>query len=221
MENNIPIKISNSPQANQAPVIPLSKSNRFLILLVSILVLTSISLTTYFLYQNLQLKKQLNSSAQDSSVPSISPIPSPDPTTDWKTYTNTKLDFELKYPKDWVSPVKNEKNDKSIQFINSNSKLTVFIGPHYDPILQRNLTFEEYSIKAFGDETKREDYNLKTLVGKKTTVIDIDKSITESVILSKDNKSTVIINFSFKYSQNNPEEVKLFDQILSTFQFTQ
>lgn len=102
------------------PVIPVDqpqnitpqKPNQLLISLISILILVSISVTAYFLYQNLQLKKQISPIA---SIPFAVSNPSPRPTEkltppaktayapgkDWQKVNHPNLGITLCLPPKW------------------------------------------------------------------------------------------------------------------------
>src|SRR5260221_8254645 len=88
------------------------KSSPVLTIILVLLLLLSLGSTGYFAYQNMMLQKQIAgvkkeammvASPTPTSMAYYSPTPSAsaDPTAGWKTYTNTKYDFVIKYPLDW------------------------------------------------------------------------------------------------------------------------
>lgn len=47
-------------------------------------------------------QKQVQPGSQPTPTSMVVATPTPDPTADWKTYTNTKYGYSIKYPEDWV-----------------------------------------------------------------------------------------------------------------------
>ena len=87
MENPLP------PDSTQKPF-PLNR-------ILTIITIVSLALTVFFIYQNQQLQKKLDQiiQAQITPIPTLQVlIPPADPTANWKTYKNSSLGFELKYP---------------------------------------------------------------------------------------------------------------------------
>src|SRR3972149_4134664 len=73
------------------------------------------------------------------------PNPSPTPTsviTGYKTYSNPKLGFEIKFPNPWPEPeVQMHSTSTDVIF---NQAFTVTVGVRYSQVLDRNLTMNEY-----------------------------------------------------------------------------
>lgn len=94
--------LTNSDQSVSTP-----KNGNFLTILLSVLLLVSVGAAGFFAYQVQNLKKQLNElQTQPTPTPLTSPEPVmevDDPTVDWKKYTNTAYNYEIKYPIDWTA----------------------------------------------------------------------------------------------------------------------
>ncbi len=94
-----------TPDAQPIPTSPVEiptpqKHNKINILVLSIIFLL-LGSTSFFAYQYIQLKQQVNSKPTTSPTPFASPKPTAeagDPTANWKTYTNNFYHLELKYP---------------------------------------------------------------------------------------------------------------------------
>ena len=212
--------IQSPPQTPPEVSIPQPKPNYLKTIILSVLIITTLGLIAYLFFQNQKLQKQvLNPQVSPTiqipsptSKPSSSISISPDETAGWKTYINNKLGIEFMYPVEWSEP------KESLQSINFNEKLVIVKSPFYDQILQRDLNFNEYSVRSYGDETPRHDFNIDGLIGKR----GLEKSVSnysDIIILAKNNKSTEIISITYIYNPKK-EDGKLFNQILSTFKFT-
>lgn len=77
---------------------------------------------------------------QKGSIPFVSkssptPSPSADPTSNWKTYTNTKFNYSLKYPTDWVV-AKECPQDPQCDPIDESTSIdsTEKFGPAHEPL---------------------------------------------------------------------------------------
>ena len=200
-----------------------SKPNYLKTIIFSIMGVLLVVSIIYLYLQNQKLQQQvLNSQVSPTiSSPTLTPKPSSsisipsDEVKNWKTYTNYKLGIEFMYPIEW--PVPKELSQSTKTEVNFDGKLIIIKGSFYDLTLQRDLNFDEYSVRSYGDETPRHDFNIDGLIGKR----GLEKSVSnylDIVILSKNNKSTEIISITYIYNPKK-EDGKLFDQILSTFKF--
>jgi len=129
------------------------------------------------------------------------------PTENWKTYTNTKYYYSVKYPDDWNfkedSNVyvyfypKNESNYQTAISIWTTDKNTIFnpvIGGEYRIV--RNILINEQKIDIKKYKKGPPDYYIKASI--------------------KNGDNT----FNFRYSNHlNKKYEPYFDQILSTFKF--
>lgn len=94
------------PQPPPEVFVPQPKPNKFKIFLFIVFINTLFSIISYLYLQNQRLKKQF-------TQPQITPTAPPnakylfsqptDETAGWKTYTNSELGYELKYPPNWKS----------------------------------------------------------------------------------------------------------------------
>ncbi len=115
MQENNSVPMANSPQTTEVQPIPTfndqqPKTNSFLVILLSVLLFISVSIAVFFAFQTQKLVKELTTLRTESTpIANVEPTAEPvvtngevttDPTVNWKTYTNTKLGFELKYPDD-------------------------------------------------------------------------------------------------------------------------
>ncbi len=97
MENTTPV----IPTAPQTPLPPLAHSPKPFPLrpILALIGVVSLALTGFFIYQNSLLNQKLQTliKAQQASI--VTPTPAPtDETASWKTYSNSELGFEFKYP---------------------------------------------------------------------------------------------------------------------------
>jgi len=80
-------------------------------IIFSILVVLTLGLIVYLIFQNQKLQKQVLNPPVSPTVQTPSPTPktvssisiSPNETASWKTYTNTKIGLSLMYPNNWDS----------------------------------------------------------------------------------------------------------------------
>jgi hypothetical protein len=96
-EKNAVSNTSPLPPEPTQPVqlIPVKKDYGLTIILsVLLIIIAAIAAILYF--QNQKLIREL---ARIQTL--ATPTAAPDPTANWKTYTNSKYEFEFKYPSDW------------------------------------------------------------------------------------------------------------------------
>jgi len=141
-----------------------------------------------------------------------------DETTDWKTYTNEEYGYEIKYPKEWS--YKEEINPREgynwIQtfFDNSKEKSIIMIS---NPALQ--IGYEAWTVEKT-DAIKIP--NSKKYLTKKIfepTTKDFDPFI---LVLWPENIDEDWLGsgqISLSYKDKNDPNIKIFDEMLSTFRF--
>lgn len=78
-----------------------TKSNNFLINLLSVLLLLTCLVAGFFAWQTQKLVKELTE-IRNQKLVTPTPTTTPDPTADWKTYTNEKYQFSFKYPQKYI-----------------------------------------------------------------------------------------------------------------------
>lgn len=77
------------------------------VLISAVLILTTAEVLSACIFKT---KQPPGKSPQPTKTPSATPAPlsptsTPDPTANWKTYSNQKYKFEIKYPQDWTSEI--------------------------------------------------------------------------------------------------------------------
>lgn len=209
-------------------------------LVLSLLILVFLTSTIFFYYQNMQLKTML-ASYQNSASPTPttyqSPVPTPDPTANWKTYDNKNSQINFKYPaqisemletEGGVSgPILGNPNfvvsfaDKTTGYPGTDAPFDGFsvyeietakLGMLFDTYIAKEL--EAVKISPRGISTASA---VKTSIGGQNIIyIDSETSIRRYFILSPDTKRIAI----FSRVNSTTDFLTTFDQILSTFKFT-
>lgn len=104
VSNSVPT-VTTVPTNDQQP-----KTNGFLVILLSILLITSLAIAGFFAFQTQKLVKELTflrtePTPMATTEPTTEPVATSssevDPTAGWKTYTNTEIGFNLRYPTGW------------------------------------------------------------------------------------------------------------------------
>lgn len=227
---------------NQAPITPVPPIAKYQIprpaptsktpwILIS-LIIVLLGVTSYFGYQNYQLKQQITTQ-QPSPTPvkaivnSPMPTSTPDQTADWEVYTNSANGYTIKYPRladgftrlicpeeeltvttadtgNKTSPVNMTSCERGGRY-EFETKTTNFIAPA--PEQTKYYDIVEEDIVVGGLNAKRYTFTFTNIEdGPYPTWFT-------SVRINKDNK-TYEIYFSDK------TKLALFNQILSTFKFT-
>lgn len=201
----------------------MKKITIFLIILAAVFFTSTLVL----LYLNLNLNKNIPITVtQEIGVTSpkiIIPttVPSPDPTANWKTYTSVKYNYQLKYPQNWsmdeacgdqrVNCIGTEATLRSPDSIYPDGEFTIEI---------LDSTCNGFAIQSWGKPVTKS----KTIVDGKEGLLIIGKlDWNDSKLHDVKNICIPVGNkgYLFKmWSLNKPEEIKKFNQILSTFKFT-
>ncbi|OQA93273.1 MAG: hypothetical protein BWY24_00564 [Microgenomates group bacterium ADurb.Bin219] len=108
----IPVQNSGGPTPIVPPTVPPQKSSKILLIFLGVLIILAVGVAAFFLG-----KKSNNQ--RTVTPPAVSTISKPtltsDPTANWKTYTNTKYGFEIKYYPE-LNPSEDNGEDKIINF---------------------------------------------------------------------------------------------------------
>jgi hypothetical protein len=227
---------------SQRPVEPTSsqKTKKWLIPVCPIgVVVLALGTAGFFAYQNFQLKKAQTTSTLATPIP-VSGLPSstPDPTVDWTTYTNTRFNYQIKYPSDWTArstepgPSAFELIDNSRGFITfpniysgeSNAKTHITIetdGPQnlafssYEDWLTKVSTSKFYKIESSTQGTFADVP--ATIVSGSYGGYGFPASIKTIHFQSADGKVYYTISVTSEKDSARQDTV---NQILSTFKFT-
>ncbi|MFZ3301164.1 MAG: hypothetical protein WA152_00435 [Microgenomates group bacterium] len=197
-------------QQAQPTSIEQPKQNNFLVILLSVLLSLSVSIAGFFAYQTQTLVKELT--LLKSSPTLVSSTESTiDPTSDWKTFIHPTYKYQFKYPADWMAKV------------NSNAQAESLFGPN----ATQNSGIGGVEVRELDIEPK-DFYKLtesKVISSNLLKVNDINGYRYEYQNIMKSN------GFVFKHSDGliynvyinteDEEQLNMFDQILSTFKFTE
>jgi len=182
------------------------KQKGFAQIFIIILLLILIVVITYVGLKQIKIK----SNPKVSSTPTATA----DPTANWKTYT-TDL-FSLKYPSDWNAPVKSidSSGDTSHTFESGNFVITEGLGGIFN--LEQKQSYSQLISYEEKVTTGTKDI---TVSGIKTVeYFDTDGPSTSAptIVLTDTEKNVYLISMAIPAESNS----NLFDQIVSTFQFT-
>lgn len=213
-----------------------SKSNRFLVLTLSLLTLILLASTGYLAYQNMQLKKQI---AQPSASPS--PTSTPDPTANWKTYTNHEYGYSVEYPSDWkVSEAKppntpdwpydilQENQLHEVKFLEE--KIDTWPGSFVILVNKNPENFDtkswasNYFVPLISDPTvnlaePQGEISINNHTAYKFSVFEFDGYRTEIGLVKNGNIYMFTFTDDTPNDPNLEEHKEIYNQILSTFKF--
>ncbi|MDZ7587137.1 MAG: hypothetical protein U0946_05235 [Patescibacteria group bacterium] len=219
-----------------------SKSFPWPLILIIIFLLTS---TGVLAYQYFQLKSQVSNLALTATpaapLPSSSPD-SPDPTTDWKTYTNENLKFSLNFPSSFniyetqEGPQLGERVDFSPtqSFLENNYWFWISVSPNSNQLtaeaaasnyLDAKSTYKDGKYVSINDQPEIASRIIKknlTINGVNAVSLYPIPSQTDAKIVYLSNQQWV---FSIVLQVGtipiiSDEAMNIFDQILSSFKFT-
>lgn len=193
-------------QSDQPETSPDTKGKgKPLTIVFALLLLGTLGIAGYFAFQNYQLKQQ--ASQPQLSLPSTataSPAPVTDPTTDWLTYTSKGLLF--KYPPSWAV--------ETSRIIGTNPDVIIYVAASDSTLMNECMkldTTEErngFVIKKFSRVTTGEMCSTD------------DSSSREIWVIPAEDDYSPGISYSYT-AKDNPEAENIFNQILSTFKFTE
>lgn len=204
MENQTPASFVATPQVT----VEQPKPNNFLVILLSVLLLFSVSIAGFFAYQTQKLVKELTVlrtqpilvATTEPTAGSVATDSSEvDPTADWKMYQSTDLGFTFKYPNNLTLETNQVDSSNYTQLIfnkNVSDSFTIKASTKY-PVNQPKylLDTESTGNKSINGETWS------------TYVLSVDSGLQ----LEKNN-----VLYSVIYPNS---KLALIDQILSTFKF--
>jgi len=230
-ENNpIPTPVTIPPVVIEQP-----KTNSFLTILLSVLLLLSVLIAGFFAYQTQKLVKELTMLKTEEKVAVATTEPTTEPVatnsavidmTNWKTYTNTKFGFNFKYPLEWYVLSSN------VSFVLLSSQSQITDTSISLSVSTKNVTAND-TIDSYFDQMLKSDGEIANTEAMKTSkssiLIDNNKAIRydsipkslgyieNNVILISKGK---LFRLTISNNQISDETFNIFDYILSTFKFT-
>lgn len=159
-------------------------------------------------------------------LPPEAPNPSTDKTANWKTYTSSKGNYSLQHPPDWI---KEENRTSSFCLtcphleLRSPNQPTQILEVTVFP--KQNTSLNEFLVKTIwggsfpvNKQPQTKPYTLNNITGIRTS--DIPSAVYDrDVILLK--KSDALYMLDYSYLSKMQPNTNTFNQILSTFKFTE
>jgi hypothetical protein len=221
------------PQTPPEVSVPQPKPNYLKKVIFSVLIVLLVSSIIYLYIQNQKLQKQIINQVISPTIQAplqttqtVSPTPKtvisiktpPDLTTDWKMYTNTKLGYKLKYPRNWILVEPCVENCQGP--IPLSIKSPIFIHPDGQLIIDvQDLTCQGLNNQSWSKPVNKTTINIDGQAGLLITgKFDYNDNQLHDV-------KNICIPFNGKgyyfsmWSLNNQGDIKIFDQIISTFKF--
>ncbi len=196
----LPVNPSIPPASHRFPI------SLFLALIAFILLLS----TGFLAYQNMKLQKQILAL---KTTPSPTPTPILDETANWKTYTNQKYGYLVKYPPDWKYT---ETDDPGLG--DGPLSYTTFIPTNIPP--KDSQTFTIIIDRKNWTEYKKGAVSIggfKPFNFNGTNALIFDQpGYDKQISFNSPSQNTIIIGYSGDLGEKN---MKITDQILSTFKF--
>lgn len=234
MENQTP-DFSLPPQT---PVsVPLASPKKPIFpILFAVLVLILLATVGIFAYQNKRLQQQIASlQVQSTPIPSVTPTPTIDPTANWKTYTNTTLGFELKYPQTFIEEgmiYGGPSTGTASPLLAIGDPATMRMGTDkpYDGLNIYHIVSTKQTLLSFAEAEKASATQMENYQGEKPTRLDkVTLAGKPAYKFSSDSAERGIFYYYLELSPGSyltiaiSEESKgsfsELDQVLSTFKF--
>ena len=145
-----------------------------------------------------------------------------DPTADWQTYTNEEYGFSFKYPEGWEYKTISK---NQIEFNQIGNKLIVETSEIYSVGVfisnDANDSISGLYNQMIADKPKDDSVTIvKTAINSTEAIVKQSYLQTKTYFLIN-NKSIKFVLPNFGSSDTNQSVKAVYDQILSTFQFTQ
>ena len=197
------------------PEVP-KPNNNLIIVLVTILILVVAGSLGYWAYQNYLTKQP--AAPTTSATPFPTPTPTSDLTANWKIYTNADIGFSIKYPESWV--VKPSQAPRLASF-DTGMASGVTDPKTREFFIAYNNNISDLT-KWLSDNQTGTIISSKTIGGNQFSVINGG-----AMFLSREYaieiRTNNYIRFVLEPVENGKENEfdNLFNQILSTFKFTQ
>ncbi|PWU23778.1 hypothetical protein C5B42_01995 [Candidatus Cerribacteria bacterium 'Amazon FNV 2010 28 9'] len=117
----------------QSPVLEPHPSNRVPVVIGGLIAAIALGAVAFFAYQNMQLKKQLAQVTSTSMPASTStPTPTVDPTANWKTYTNSDINFSIKVPPELTAKMSSKV--KELDLLNNQGHYVISLSQFSDAV---------------------------------------------------------------------------------------
>lgn len=181
------------------------------LLLLLILILISISI---FINKTSNISQTTQLPAPTQPLPTYLPTPTADPTANWKTYTNSKYRFTIKFP-----PNMQDTHGDSYDLRLENGEILITFGIFGVP---KEKAIKELAVNGFCF-AKKEDVSETKINGiatYRTEKVFNDNNICLDALINlntEDMDSYDVLDIQAKATNQNG--VRLFNQILSTFKF--
>jgi len=221
------------PQPVDQPVNvpPQTKSSSKLLVIIGVLAVLLLTLGSGYYVLQSQTQKPTPSPTLVSTV-SPSPAPTTDPTANWKTYKNSKYGFEVQYPTDWYAK---EYQDFFLLFGKSPEPKELFPLIHPWPDLyiatsttllteqELNKSNIEQGATIEGQSLNQRKYTVTTFAGVKANQrVGLSSGLVDSNQITQIsfNHNNYGWTISYPNTDYKGNHLAIYDQILSTFKFT-
>lgn len=202
--------------------LPTQKQPRLFHIALTIAVTVFVLIAGYLLFKNNE-QKNIPINASPSPTPAIStPVTTPDLTSNWKTYTNKVHQISFKYPLGWGLIVEDDQAqyNASIKLKKDEAMIQMVFG--VDGIGGSGTNYEGVPYVLDGNNVFL--YKVHNTYNNSETMGITDKLTASLGVLMMGKKTYILsLNYPAKYvkSGESTELDQVFEQILSTFRFSQ